>query len=329
MRRREFITFLGGAGAWPLAARAQQGEQVRRIGMLMNGVPTEPTYSRHAEIFVKTLQTLGWRDGQNLRLDIRWSANDPKLIDYYAKELVAMAPDLIVAATTSNLQAVSRETKSIPIVFLLVSEPIEQGFVSNLAHPGGNITGFMAYERSMGGKWVDFLKQMVPTLARIVVMFNPDVAPQYKVLLPAIEEASQVLKMQAITAPVHDETQIQRVIEDLSHEPSSGLLLTPDTFTTEHSDLIIALVARRGLAAMYNSELAVRKGGLMFYGVDFEPEYRQAAVYANSILKGTAPGDLPIQLPTNFKLIINLKTARTLSIEAPMGMMLRADELIE
>lgn len=296
MRRREFVTLLGGAAAgWPFAARAQQGERMRRIGMLMNSVPTAPTFSRYTEIFVKTLQSLGWRDGQNLRLDMRWSATDPKLIDYYAKELVAMTPDLILAASTPNLQAVSRETNSIPIVFLLVSEPIEQGFVSNLAHPGGNITGFTAYERSMGGKWIDLLKQMVPTLVRIAVMFNPDVAPQYKVLLPAIEAASQILKMQVIAAPVHDKTQIQRVIEDLSHEPNSGLLLTPDSFTAEHNDLIIALVARRGLPAIYaNSELAVRKGGLMFYGVDFEPEYRQAAVYANSILKGTAPGDLPI-----------------------------------
>jgi putative ABC transport system substrate-binding protein len=223
---------------------AQQPEQMRRIGMLMNGVPTEPTFSRYTEIFVKTL---GWRDGQNLRLDIRWSATDPKLIDYYAKELVAMTPDLIMAASTANLQVVSRATNSIPIVFLLVSEPIEQGFVSNLAHPGGNITGFTAYERSMSGKWIDLLKQMVPTLVRIVVMFNPDAAPQYKVLLPAIEAASQILKMQVIAAPVHDETQIQRVIEDLSHEPNSGLLLTPDSFTAEHNDLIIALVARRGL----------------------------------------------------------------------------------
>jgi putative ABC transport system substrate-binding protein len=222
-----------------------------------------------------------------------------------------MTPDLIVAASTPNLQAVSRE-----------------GFVSNLAHPGGNITGFTAYERSMGGKWIDLLKQMVPTLARIVVMFDSP-APLYKVLLPAIEAASQILKMQVIAAPVHDEAQIQRVIDDLSHEPNSGLLLPPDTFIAEHNDLIIALVARRGLPTMYATELAVRKGGLMFYGVDFEPEYRQAAVYANSILKGTAPGDLPIQLPINFKLIVNLKTARALGIEAPMGLMLRADELIE
>jgi putative ABC transport system substrate-binding protein len=331
VKRRGFIRLLGGtAAAWPLAAVAQEPEHVRRIGMLMNGVPTEPTFSRYAEIFVNTLQTLGWRDGQNLRLDIRWSATDPKLIDYYAKELVAMTPDLILAASTANLQAVSRATTSIPIVFLLVSEPIEQGFVSNLAHPGGNITGFTAYERSMGGKWIDLLKQMVPTLARTVVMFNPDAAPQYKVLLPSIEAASQALRMQVITAPVHDETQIQRVIENLSHEPNSGLLLTPDSFTSEHNDLIIALVARRGLPTIYaNSELSARKGGLMYYGVDFEPEYRQAAVYVNSILKGVTPGDLPIQLPTNFKLIVNLKTARALGIEVPMGLMLRADELIE
>jgi putative tryptophan/tyrosine transport system substrate-binding protein len=214
--------------------------------------------------------------------------------------------------------------------FLLVSDPIAQGFVSNLAHPGGNMTGFTAYELSMGGKWIDLLKQMAPSLARIAVMFNPDTAPQSKVLLPSIEQAALSFKAEVISAPVHNEAEIERAIETLSREPNGGVLLTPDAFTAQHNDLIIARVTRRGLPAIYaNSETAVRHGGLMYYGVDFEPEFRQAAVYANSILKGAKPGDLPIQMPTNFKFILNLKSARALGIEAPMGLMLRADEMIE
>jgi putative tryptophan/tyrosine transport system substrate-binding protein len=328
IRRRKFIVTLGGAATLPFVARAQQGEP--RIGLLMNGVPTEPTYRSYADIFVKTLQTLGWRDGQNLRLDIRWSASDPKLIHYYAEELVATAPDLIVAASTANLQALLQTTNSIPIVFLGVSDPVAQGFVSNLGYPGGNITGFVSYELSMGGKWIDLLKQMVPSLARIAVVFNPDAAPQSKVLLRSIESAALTFQTEVIAAPVHNEAEIERAIETVSREPNGGVLLAPDSFTAQHNDLIIALVARRGLPAIYaNSETAVRRGGLMYYGIDFEPGYRQAAVYVDSILKGAKPGDLPIQMPTNFKFIVNLKTARALGIEVPMGLMLRADEMIE
>jgi putative ABC transport system substrate-binding protein len=291
----------------------------------MNGVPTEPTYRSYADIFVKTLQTLGWRDSQNLRLDVRWSAGDPKLIHYYAEELVATAPDLIVSASTANLQALLQATNSIPIVFLEVSDPVAQGFVSNLAHPGGNVT-----ELSMGGKWIELLKQMAPSLARVAVVFNPDAAPQIKVLLRSIEEAALIFNTETIAAPVHNEAEIERAIDAVSRAPNGGLLLTPDSFTAQHNDLIAASVARRGLPAMYaNSETAVRHGGLMYYGVDFEPGFRQAAVYANSVLKGAKPGDLPIQLPTNFKFIVNLKTARELRIEVPMGLMLRADEMIE
>ena len=300
MKRRDFITLVASAAAWPLAARAQQGE--RRIGLLMNGVPTEPSYRSWADIFVKTLQTLGWRDGQNLRLDIRWSASDPKLIRYYAEELVATAPDLIVSVSTANLQALLQTTNSIPIVFLGVSDPVAQGFVSNLGHPGGNITGFVSYELSMGGKWIDLLKQMAPSLARIAVVFNPDAAPQSKVLMRSIEAAALTFKTEVIAAPVHNEADIERAIEIVSREPNGGVFLAPDSFTAQHNDLIIALVARRGLPAIYaNSEIATRRGGLMYYGIDFEPGYRQAAVYANSILKGAKAGDLPIQMPTNFK----------------------------
>jgi putative ABC transport system substrate-binding protein len=323
LKRRDFIALLSGVAAWPLTTRAQQPERMRRIGILLN--EAEPKF--YVDAFVKVLQTLGWHDGRNLRLDIRWNAGDPERIRSYAVELVAMAPDLIVSSSTGILQALMRATRTIPIVFLQVSDPVAQGFVSNLAHPGGNITGFSAYELSMGAKWVDLLKQMAPSLTRIAVMFNPDLSPQSKLFLRSIETAAPGFGVRALAATVHDADEIENAMTSLAREPNSGLLL-PAPFTV-HEDLIVALTARHGLPAISSSPSYVSKGGLMSYSVEFEPQFRQAAIYANSILKGTRPGDLPIQLATSFKLVVNLKTARTLGIEVPMGLMLRADEMIE
>jgi len=327
IRRRQFIVTLSSAAAWPLAARAQQGE--RRIGLLMNGVPTEPTYRSWADIFVKTLQTLGWRDGQNLRLDIRWSASDPKLIRYYAEELVATAPDLIVSASTANLQALLQTTNSIPIVFLGVSDPVAQGFVPNLAHPGGNITGLSAYEVAMGGKWLDLLKQMVPALSRVGVVFNPDTSPQSKFFLRSIENSASSFGVTVTAAPVHNELEIEQAIKGLTGEPNGGLLFSTDTFLVVHGKLIVETSAHYRVPAIYAEEQFVREGGLMYYGVAFENQFRQAAIYVDRILKGAKPGDLPIEMPDAFKLIINLTTARSLGMEVPMGLMMRADKLIE
>jgi len=331
MKRRQFIIALGGATlAWPLAARAQQGTPMRRVGMLMNNVATEPIYQAYVDTFEKTLQTLGWTQGRNLKLEIRWSAGDSQLVHSYAVELASMMPDVLVASTTPNLRALLPAAKTIPIVFVVVSDPVAQGFVSDLAHPGGNITGFAAYEFAMGGKWVDLLKQMMPNIKHIAVMFNPDTAPQSKLFLSSIEAAAPGLGVQVVAAPVHDETEIARAIEAASSEPDGGLLFPTDTFTSVHTDLIVKLAARYRLPAIYsNSPAMVRDGGLMYYGIDFEPQYRQVAVYVDRILRGAKPGDLPVQLATSFKLIVNLKTARELGLEVPMGLMLRADEMVE
>jgi putative ABC transport system substrate-binding protein len=329
-RRREFIALVGGASAWPLSARAQGAGQVRRVGVLMNNVPTERLYQSYMTTLVQALQTLGWRDGRNLHLDIRWSAGDPERIRSYAEELVGLTPDVIVSSSTANLVALLRATRTIPIVFVLVSDPVAQGFVPNLVHPGGNITGFSAYELSMGGKWLDLLKQMAPNLAQIGVMSNPDTSPQSKLFLRSIEAAASSFGVTTVAAPVHNEAEINQGIENLARNTNSGLLLLPDTFTSVHDDLIMELTTRYHLPAIYaTSEVAVHKGGLMYYGIDYESQFRQAAIYVDRILKGAKPGDLPIQSPTTFKLIINLTAARVLGIEVPMGLMLRADEMIE
>jgi putative tryptophan/tyrosine transport system substrate-binding protein len=328
--RRKFIAALGGVVvAWPLTAGAQQAGAVRRVGVLMNNKPTDRVYQSYYTELTQTLQKLGWGDGQNLRLDVRWSAGDPQLIHYYAGELVAMAPDLIVTSSSANLTAVLRASQTIPIVFLQVSDPVAQGFVPNLAHPGANITGLSAYELAMGGKWLDLLKQMVPALSRVGVGFNPETAPQSKLFLRSIESSATSFGVNVTAAPIHDEAGIEQAIKGLTGEPSGGLLFSTDTFLAMRHKLIVETTAHYRVPAIYNEEEFVREGGLMYYGVVFENQFRQAAIYVDRILKGAKPGDLPIELPTTFKLVVNLRTARTLGIEVPMGLMMRADELIE
>jgi len=240
MRRRDFIKVIAGsAAAWPLAAHAQQAGAMRRVGVLMNNKPTDPEHQSYYTELAQTLQKLGWRDGQNLRLDVRWSAGDPQLIHYYAGELVAMTPDLIVASSSANLTAVLRATQTIPIVFLQVSDPVAQGFVPNLAHPGANITGLSAYEFAMGGKWLDLLKQMVPALSRVGVVFNPDTSPQSKFYLRSIESSASSFGVTVTAAPVHDEPEIEQAIKGLTDEPNGGLLFPTDTFLTVHGKLIV------------------------------------------------------------------------------------------
>jgi putative ABC transport system substrate-binding protein len=331
MKRRQFITLVGGASlSWPLAARAQPAVQVRRVGVLMNNNPTVATYQSYLATFVHALQTLGWKDGQNLHLDVRWSGGDPERTHSNAEQLVGSAPDVIFSATTANLAALLRATHTIPIVFVQVSDPVAQGFVTNLVHPGGNITGFSAYEFSMGGKWLDLLKQMKPNLTRVGVMSNPDTSPQSKLFLRSIEGAAPSFGVTVIALPVHSEAEVKQAVESLASEPNGGLLLPTDTFTGVHGDLILELTTRYSVPTIYsNSTDDVHKGGLMYYGVEYEDEFRQAAVYVDRILKGTNPGDLPIQLPTKFKLVINLKAAQAFGIDVPMGLLLRADEMIE
>jgi putative ABC transport system substrate-binding protein len=278
-------------------------------------------------VFVQALRKLGWIDGQNLRLDIRWHENNSERGRTFATELVAIAPDVILTAGTPQLTALLRATRTVPIVFLQVSDPVTQGFVASLAQPGGNITGFTAFEFSMGSKWLDLLKQMVPSLARVAVMFSPD-TPQSKFWLNAVEAAGPP-GVEVMAAPVHDAGEIELAIERLASTPNSGLIVPTDNLLTLHSKLIADLTTRHRIPAIYNTPEYLMDGGLMYYGYVRTDQFRQAAVYVDRILKGATPGDLPIQAPAKFELMINLKTAKALGIEIPMGLMLRADELVE
>jgi putative ABC transport system substrate-binding protein len=332
MNRRAFITLLGGAAALPLAARAQQQPGgMRRIGVLVNAPESDPSYRSHAAAFAQTLQRLGWREGKNLHLDLRSSAGDPERIAAYAAELAGMTPDLILASSSAYLTALLRTTRTItiPIVFVGVSDPVAQGFVSNLPHPGGNITGFTSFEPSIAGKWLDFLKQAVPSLSRVAVIFNPDTAPQSKLFVPVVKASASSFAVEVIVIPVHAIADFEPAIANFSRHPNSGLIFSPDQFAYSHRGLILELVARYRAPAIYGSEAFARDGGLIYYGFDEEVPFRQAAIYADRILKGANPGDLPIQQPTKYPLVINLTAARTLGIEMPVGLLLRADEVIE
>jgi putative ABC transport system substrate-binding protein len=330
VRRREFCILLGGAvPGWPFAAYAQQAAKVRRIGVLMNGNPNGATYQAFVAIFVQTLQKLGWSEDHNLRLDVRWSVSDPERMRTYAEELVGLSPDLILSSSTANLTALLGATHTTPIVFVQVSDPVAQGFVPNLVHPGGNITGFAAYEFSMGGKWLDLLKQITPNLSQVGVMSNPDTSPQSKLFLHSIEATAPSFGVRVTAMPVHSEDDIARSIEALTREPNGGLLLPTDSFIALHGGSVIDLTARHRLPTVYSELDMVRRGGLVYYGFDAEAQFRQAAIYADRILRGAKPGDLPIELPTKFTLVINLKSARAQGIEVPMSLQLNADEVIE
>src|SRR5262245_48523553 len=321
--RREFITLLGGAAAgWPLAAQAQQ---FRRIGVLVSTGTTDPSY---LAAFVQALRKLGWIDGQNLRLDIRWHENDPARARAFATELVAIEPDVILTAASSNLAILHGSTRTIPVVFLQVSDPVVQGFITSLARPGGNITGFTAFESAMGGKWLDLLKQISPDLARVAVLFHPQ-SPQSKLWVSSVETAGASVGVEVMAASVSDAAEVERSIERLASRPNAGLVLPTDGFLTLNSKLIVDLATRHRLPSVSAIDLHLTNGALMYYGYVRAEQYRQAAVYVDRILRGAKPGDLPIQAPTKFELMINLKAAKALGIEVPMGLMLRADELVE
>jgi putative tryptophan/tyrosine transport system substrate-binding protein len=330
MKRREFIRFLAGAAtAWPLATRAQQAGRMRRVGVLMSSRETDPERKAQLGLFVQSLRSLGWIDGQNLRLDVRWNGGDAERTRAFATELIGLSPDVILSATTPNLTALVRQAPTMPIVFVLVSDPVAQGFVSNLARPGGNITGFTSYEFSIGGKWIDLLKQVVPALAHVSVIFNPDTSPQNNFLLGAIKSAAPALGVEATAAPVHDPAGIERAIESESLLPHGGLVFPTDNFLQTHWQLSAGIAARYRLPAISFDRYFTEAGGLMSYGSDSDPSFRQAAVYVDRILKGAKPSDLPVQTPTKFNLVINVKTAKALGIEVPTNLLLTADDFIE
>jgi putative ABC transport system substrate-binding protein len=329
MRRRDFITLVGAAAAWPIAARAQLGERMRRVGVLMQSDETDPVVKAQLGFFVQGLRSLGWIDGQNLRLDVRWSGGDAEHTRANATDLIALSPDAILSATTPALTALVRQAPTIPIVFVLVSDPVAQGFVSNLARPGGNITGFASYEFSIGGKWIDLLKQVVPALTHVSVVFNPDTSPQNNFLLAAIKSAAPALGVDVIAAPVRDVGGLERAIEAESRLPHGGLVFPTDNFTQVHRQLTVDLVTRHGLPAIAWERAFSETGVLMSYGVDVDPTLRQAAVYIDRILKGAKPSELPVQTPTKFNLVINVRAAKALGIEVPTNLLLTADDFIE
>ena len=330
MRRREFIGLVGGATvALSFTAGAQQGEQVRRIGVLMGFAETDPTAHSWVKAFRDALAKLGWAEGSNLRLELRWAAADPDRIRTLAKELVELRPDVIFDQTTPVTSALARETKTIPIVFVYVADPIGSGFAPSLAHPGGNITGFTYLEPTTGGKWVGLLKEVAPHTAHVAVLFNPATTPPLKFYMPSIQAAASSLAVEAVTAPVHAKDEIEGVIAAQARNPGGGLLVMPDVFNDANRELIIALAARYGVPAIYPRPVFAESGGLVAYGADLTEQFRQAAAYIDRILRGANQGDLPIQQPTKFDLVINLKTAKALGLDIPFLMQQTADEVIE
>jgi putative ABC transport system substrate-binding protein len=328
MRRREFITLVcSAATAWPVAAWAQQP---KRVGVLMSGAATEPEQQANLATFIQGLRKLGWIDGQNLQFEVRWSAGDLSRMEAYATDLVGLfKPDVLLTQSTANLAALQRATRTIPIVFMNISDPVEQGFVPNLTHPGGNITGFAALEFSTAGKWADLLKQMVPSIKRVAFVFNPEVSPGSKLYVSAAEAAARSLGVEVMTAPVHSTTEVEAMLARLSRDPNIGLVFPNDVFTRLRTKLIVETVARYRLPAIYGQQEHMAEGGLMHYRNDQSEPYRLAPFYIDRILKGTKPGDLPVQLPTRFKFIVNRRTANALGIDVPLGLLLAADEVIE
>jgi putative ABC transport system substrate-binding protein len=328
MKRREFITLVGGAvGTWPLIVRAQQRDRVRLIGALM--AVGESDVESGVAVFRQGLHERGWSEDRNLRIDYRWAGGDVGRIRAFAKELVDLSPDLIVAYATPSVLALRELTRSIPIVFLSVTDPVGQGLVASLAHPGGNITGFSIFEFSLGTKWMEALKQLVPNLRRVITIYNPETAPYYPLYLSAIEKAAASFAVEPIALEVHDDAEIERGISTLAREPDGGLIVMPDSFNLAHRRTIIALVDQYRLPAMYYFRYYAKDGGLISYGPDEIDMFLKVASYVDRVLKGAVPSVLPVQQPTKFALVINLKTAKALGITVPQNLLVAADEVIE
>jgi putative ABC transport system substrate-binding protein len=332
MKRRELITLLGAAAvAWPLTAHAQQGGQVRRIGVLLGGAESDPQIVEGLAAFKTALGELGWIDGRNVQIDYRFAAADVDRMRIFAKELVALQPDVLVGHTTGVVAALQREAKTIPIVFVIVSDPVGSGFVESLPRPGGNITGFINIEASLSGKWIEMLKEIAPRIARAALMFNPATAPYFAFYQQPFEAAARLSGIEPIAAPIHTAADIEQVFDSLGNRPDSGLVLPPDVFTSTkvNLDLVASLAARTHLPTIYPYRYMVAAGGLISYGIDSIDLYRRAPAYIDRILKGAKPADLPVQLPTKFELAINLKTAKALGIDIRPTLLGRADEVIE
>ena len=330
MRRREFITLIGSAAVCPLAARAQQPDEVRRISVLVNTAADDPESQTSVAVLKQTLQQLGWTEGRNLRIDYRAAAGNAQQMQAFAKELVALQPRVILARSTPVTAAFLEQTRTIPIVFTVVSDPVGEHFVESLARPGGNATGFTNVEFSLTGKWVGLLKEIAPGIKRVAFIFDPKLAPGRGSYYTSLIEASAASFAVAPTvAQVHSAVEIERAIGEFVGEPNGGLVVLPDATTVVHRRLIVALAAQHRVPAIYAYRDVVADGGLIAYGVDVVDEFRQAAGYIDRILKGAKPAELPVQLPTKFLMAINLKTAKALGLDVPLLLQQRADEVTE
>jgi len=330
IKRRECITLLGGAAvAWPFAAGAQQAERMRRIGVLQVAPETDLEYRARLAAFREGLQKLGWTEGRNIQMDYRWADFDSGLMRRFAKELVALQPDLILSHGTLTTAALLEQTRTIPVIFANVADPVGSGFITNLARPGGNVTGFIDMEASLSGKWVELLKEIAPRLDRAAHLFNPATAPYAENYLNSFKAAAMSSGLQAIIAPVRDRSELETVIAAQAREPNGGLVVMPDTFMNIHRAEVISLAARYRLPAVYPFRFFTELGGLMSYGIDQIDSWRRAAGYADRILKGEKPSELPAQLPVKYLMTINLKTAKALGLEVPWFLQQRADDVIE
>jgi putative ABC transport system substrate-binding protein len=324
--RRKFVVALAGSAAWPLTARAQQGDRVRRIAVLMRGDQNDPGTKTYVSAFTQALAGLGWTDGRNLRMDLRWYGDNNNRTRALAQELVGLKPDIILAHGTPATAALQRETPTIPVVFASVSDPVAQRIVARLDRPSGNITGFANLEATLAGKWLELLSEIAPGLKRAAIMFNPDTA-QISAFMPSFETAARSLKVMSIAEPVHGDVEIETAIIALGREPGGGLVVIPGLAL--HRAPIILAAARNNVPAVYYLSAFARDGGLLSYGVDQVDLFRRAASYVDRILRGEKPGDLPVQLPTKFEMVVNRKAATALGLAIPPSILLRADELIE
>ena len=328
MKRRDFITLLGGAGAWPLAAQAQQGERMRRIGVLLHLAAGDPESMTRITAFVQGLERLGWTTGRNARIDYRWAVGDPEHFRRYAAELVALAPDIILASTSPSVAALQQLTRALPIVFVQVADPVGAGFVATLAQPGGNATGFLSFEFGIAGKWLELLKEIVPRVTRAGVLRDASNVAEIG-LFGAIQSAAPSVGLELTPISLRDADEIERGITAFAREPNRGLIVVGSNLATVHREQIITLAARHRLPAVYPDCVFVANGGLIAYGPDRVDQYRRAAAYVDRILKGEKPAELPVQAPTKYDLVINLKTAKALGLEIPSSVLARADEVIE
>ena len=328
MKRREFITLLGGATAWPLAARAQQNERVRRIGVLASLAQHDPEERRRVAAFTEALQKLNWHDGRNVQIDYRSTGGDAERTHLYAAELVALAPEAILAVGAATMAALQRATRTVPIVFVLLPDPVGAGVVESLSHPGGNATGFTPYEYGIAGKWLELLKEIAPGVRQAAVLRDAATSSG-PAQFAAIQAVAPSVGVEVSPIGVRDAGEIERFITAFARSPLKGLIVTGSALTAVHHDLIVTLAARHKLPAIYFQRFFVTAGGLVSYGDDYVDQFRRAAGYVDRILRGEKPSDLPVQAPTKYELVINLKTAKALGLDVPPTLLARADEVIE